>query len=354
MTDRPAARTPGAAAIAASRRSSRSRRAAGSATAAGRLTVATVRPPAAKPSCVPLSAANVRRNRPAPTTRTSDNAICATTRAPRTLRRRSPVTVRDDSFIASPGATPVTESAGTIPAITAVTAARPAVKPRTRQSSDRSRNTDPRHVASCWTSRALLHFAKSTPRAAPAATMTAVSTASRRVTRHREAPRARRTLNSRRRASARASIRLARLAQAISSTTATVACIARSGVSNRLRSGDRPVAADTSVSGSSRKLSSSAGAAAVRIPGCSVTSAALACSRLTPGFRRPMISSHHIRRTSRPLSTPRRMGSAAKGIITSFRRPTSGPEKPGGITPTMVKGWRSSVSVAPIALSAPA
>ena len=176
--------------MAASRRSSRSRRAAGSSTPAGRLTVATVRPPAAKPSGVAFSAANVRRNRPAPTIRTSDSAICATTSAPRMLRRRSPVMVRDDSFIASPGATPVTESAGTIPAIAAVTAARPAVKPSTRQSSERSRNTDPRHVASCWTSRPLLHLAKSTPSPAPAATMTAVSTASRRVTRHREAPRA--------------------------------------------------------------------------------------------------------------------------------------------------------------------
>src|SRR4029078_5461399 len=67
MTDRPAARTPGAAAIAAPRRQRRSRRPAGSETTAGRLTFATVSPPAPKPSGVAFSAANVRRNKPAPT-----------------------------------------------------------------------------------------------------------------------------------------------------------------------------------------------------------------------------------------------------------------------------------------------
>ncbi len=183
--------------------------------------------------------------------------------------------------------------------------------------------------------------------------MATVSNARSRATRQRDAPSASRTLSSRRRASARASIRLARLAQAISSTSATVTSIARSGVSKRVRSGDRPVAADTSVNGSSRKSRSASGFDASRIPGCTARSAALACVSVVPAGSRAMMSSHQVVRRGSALSAPDSTGSAAKGMTTSDTRPTSGPLKDGGITPTMVKGWRSSVSVAPRALSAP-
>ena len=66
-----------------------------------------------------------------------------------------------------------------------------------------------------------------------------------------------------------------------------------------------------------------------------------------------MISSHQFVRLASALSAPRMIGSAAKGIITSAMRPTSGPAKPAGMTPTMVNGLCSSVIVAPTAVSAP-
>ena len=51
-----------------------------------------------------------------------------------------------------------------------------------------------------------------------------------------------------------------------------------------------------------------------------------------------MISSHDWPTTGNALSRPSSSGSAAKGSITSAIRPTSTPEKPGGITPTTVNG----------------
>ena len=57
-----------------------------------------------------------------------------------------------------------------------------------------------------------------------------------------------------------------------------------------------------------------------------------------------MISSHDWPTLGNTLSRPCRSGSAAKGSITSAIRPTSTPEKPGGMTPTMVneRRWRTA------------
>ena len=71
----------------------------------------------------------------APTTSTSDNAICATTRTRRRPKRsRSAVTPRPPAFMAAPGATWVARNAGASPNSTHVRSASALVKPSTRQS----------------------------------------------------------------------------------------------------------------------------------------------------------------------------------------------------------------------------
>ena len=94
-----------------------------------------------KPSGVVTSEWNVRTNSAAPTTSASDNATCATTSKLRRPKRRSPVTLRPCSLRASFGARPVTPAAGASPNSSAVARPTAAVKPRTRQSSERSRAT---------------------------------------------------------------------------------------------------------------------------------------------------------------------------------------------------------------------
>ena len=117
------------------------------------------------------------------------------------------------------------------------------MKASTRQSSARSSDTVLCHVLNCCTRSALLHVANTSPSAAPVTATIRLSMKSSRAIRQRELPSARRTLSSRRRASARASSRLAMLAHATSSTSPTATTIAKSGVSKRLRSDELPVAA---------------------------------------------------------------------------------------------------------------
>jgi hypothetical protein len=119
-----------------------------------------------------------------------------------------------------------------------------------------------------------------------------------RAMRKRELPSASRTLSSRRRASARASSKLAILAHATSSTSPTAMTIAKSGVSNRVRSEDLPVAAAASVSGSRAR----AQVAPSTICGCAARRAAFVCSRPRPGFRRTIICSHAESRLANRLS----------------------------------------------------
>ena len=82
----------------------------------------------------------------------------------------------------------------------------------------------------------------------------------------------------------------------------------------------------------------SVGMVAARICGWRARSRAVAWSSVSPGLRRSMMFSHHVERPSRKLSLPRTSGSAPIGIATSSARPTSGPKKPVGRTPTIVKG----------------
>jgi hypothetical protein len=128
-----------------------------------------------------------------------------------------------------------------------------AVKTSTRQSGARSSDTVLCHVLNCRTRSALLHDANTDPTAAPATATIRLSMNSSRAMRQRELPSARRTLNSRRRASVRASMRLAMLAHATSSTSPTAMTIARSGVPKRFRSDELPVAAGARVNGGSSR-----------------------------------------------------------------------------------------------------
>ena len=80
-----------------------------------------------------------------------------------------------------------------------------AVNASTRQSSARSSDTVLCHVVNCCTRSALLHSANTSPTAAPVTATIRLSMKSSRAMRQRELPSARRTLSSRRRASARAS-----------------------------------------------------------------------------------------------------------------------------------------------------
>jgi hypothetical protein len=55
---------------------------------------------------------------------------------------------------------------------------------------------------------------------------------------------------------------------------------------------------------------------------------------------RAITVSHQVERASRNDSLPRTSGSSPIGIATSKARPTSGPKKSGGVTPTIVNGTR--------------
>ena len=241
--------TPGTAAAAARRRSARGPRCSIGASLACRSNSATRRGSGTKPSGSWLSEANERRKSPAAVTSISDTAICATTSVPRTAKRRSPARPRPASLSASPAATLLNPSTGATPATIADAQASAAVNPSTRQSSASSSDTSLSHVLNWRTRSAPLQPAKTSPRAAPAIATIRLSVKSSRASRPREPPSAIRTLSSRRRASARATSRLAMFVQATSSRSPTATTIARSGVSNCVRSDDLPVAASVSVNG---------------------------------------------------------------------------------------------------------
>ena len=82
-------------------------------------------------------------------TRMNEMAICATTSAPRTAKRRSPAMARPALFRASPGATLFIAMMGATPAQIAHRHARVAVNASTRQSSARSSETVLSHVPNC-------------------------------------------------------------------------------------------------------------------------------------------------------------------------------------------------------------
>ncbi len=90
------------------------------------------------PSGVVASVAKVRTNKPAPTMSANDSPTWATTSAFRSPKRRSPVTDRLCSFMASLGSTPPSPNAGASPNKSVAPSAAAAVNPSTRQSIDRS------------------------------------------------------------------------------------------------------------------------------------------------------------------------------------------------------------------------
>jgi hypothetical protein len=87
--------------------------------------------------------------------------------------------------------------------------------------------------------------------------------------------------------------------------------------------------------------------------GCTPRSAASASCTGCPGFSRTIDCSHQVERRSRLLSLPRMSGSVPSGMATSNWRPTSVPKKSGGVTPTIVKGTRSTVIDLPMTFAAP-
>ena len=247
------------------------------------------------------------------------------------------------------GATPAARNAGATPKSNAVAAVTPVVNARTRQSGERSRKTVGFCVESCCTSNWLLQRATNSPSVAPTIDSTRLSVSSSRTRRHRDAPSARRTLHSCRRAVARASCRFAMFAHAISSTRTTTTITVSSGRPYRARISESPVAAGASVNFALRYFGRSCdgqlptGSVASRISGCTPRTASVAASIDSPGLSRTITESHHESREPSSESLPWTAGSAPMGIAMSTRWPTIGPKKSGGMTPTTVNGIRSSV-----------
>ncbi len=196
---------------------------------------------------------NVRAKSSAPTTSTIEMAIWATTSARRRLSRSRP-SVRPGPVarIIAAGPVRVARSAGVRPKMTHVTTARPIVKASTRQSRCSATNTWFRSVAMKATSARLSHCASQTPAAAPSPASSRLSAISCRTMRGRDAPMARRIAISRPRALARASIRFARFAHAMSSTRPAIDRSSQSDVPYCLRRSDRPVAAGNAWSRNAR------------------------------------------------------------------------------------------------------
>ena len=192
--------------------------------------VTTRTPSCRKPASSVIRLRRLRTNSSAPTTSTSDSATCATTSA-RRMPKRSRVSVepRLPAFMAAPGAVPVARIAGTRPKIRHVTTPSAAVNAKIRQSSESATKMRLLSVVRNSTRKRLSHCASSAPHAAPIAAISRLSASSWRTMRPRDAPIARRTAISRSRAVARASIRFARLAHAISSTRPVVASSSQSG-----------------------------------------------------------------------------------------------------------------------------
>ena len=186
----------------------------------------------AKPASVVTRFLKLRTNSKAPTTSSSERATCATTRRRRRPKRsRESVEPRLPAFIAAPGLVAVARIAGTRPKITQAAAATSAMNPNTRASPATSMTIWRLLVPSVATRTRDSDCASTAPAVAPAAAISRLSASSCRTILVREAPSARRTAISRSRTVARASIRLARFAQAISSTSAVMARSSHNGAS---------------------------------------------------------------------------------------------------------------------------
>ena len=239
---------------------------------------------------------NVRTNRPAATTSTSESATCTTTQR----RCRAPAAVAGDAAPCSLSASfGVDARARAAPARCRRAApSRPrrrAVKPSTRQSSDRSRNDGVARRRQLRARAAGCPTARTAGRAAaPSAASSRLSVSSWRASRQREAPSARRTLSSCRRAVARASSRFAMLAQAISRTSATTAMMVEQRPLVARRAGRRAAggrrrasAAVAQIALRAARRGQSSGSVASRICGWTPRSAAWPARRSAPASAAP-------------------------------------------------------------------
>ena len=186
------------------------------------------RPAMTTPFCEkPASTARRLRRLPekssAPTTSTSDSATCETTSPWRNPKRlRLAVAVRPADLNASAGETRDARSAGTKPNKMQVRLASPKVKASRRQSGLRLRKGASPSMPREATRNLLSAPARKSPSAPPSNARRRRSVIECRTSRLREAPMAKRTVNSCSRVVARASIRLARFAQAINKTKLAV------------------------------------------------------------------------------------------------------------------------------------
>jgi len=184
----------------------------------------------------------LRANNKAPTNSTSDSPTCPTTITRRTPNLcRSSVMPRPVAFMAAPGPTRVPRNAGVSPNTKHVTATSPAVYSRIRQSvcSDNASRLVPELRKRIR--KRLNDWASTSPRPAPITDTKILSVNIWRTSRPRDAPIASRIEISRCLALARASIRFAMFAQAISRTRPVVTSRIQSGVSYCVRKPDTPV-----------------------------------------------------------------------------------------------------------------
>ncbi len=128
--------------------------------------------------------------------------------------------------------------------------------------------------------------------------------------------------------------------------------IATSGCANRSRSVDVPVPAASSKKGCVRNVDWNCfGNEPARTCCCTARSAVVLEAIDRPGFMRTMMFSQAMSSSNAMLGST--IGSVRIGMMTSNGRPTSMPRNAGGVTPTIVIGCRSNVTLAPIAASDP-
>jgi hypothetical protein len=176
-----------------------------------------------KPGSTPRRRVTVATSRPAPVTRTSDNAISATTSAVLRRRWRRPAVMpRPPSAMAATGRVRLACSAGAMPQARVVATATAAANSHAVQpipiSLARGRSAGIDAMSSDC-----VHIAARTPAEPPMATRTRFSVSSCRINRPRPAPSASRIEISRWRVDARASSRFATFAQPMSRMSATAA-----------------------------------------------------------------------------------------------------------------------------------
>ena len=158
-------------------------------------------------------------------------------------RWRPAVTPRLPAFMAACGEMRVARNAGVRPKRMQVNVAAAAVNASTGQSGLRSTKRERPSVLKNATRKRLNHCANTNPSDAPKLAINKLSASNWRIILQREAPTASRTAISRSRALARANIRFARFAQAMSSTSAAIPSSSQSGVEYSSRSRETPLPA---------------------------------------------------------------------------------------------------------------